>query len=97
DITPSLPAPIFKPGRDSRPSAKWPNGRKGIVQLQAADYLAYEIGKFARDHQLIMSGSRNFRMSLGMLPENKVKQMFFSTERLKHVCSKMMRLKRRQP
>jgi hypothetical protein len=31
--------PSFEPGRDWKRSQQWPEGRKGLVQLQAADYL----------------------------------------------------------
>jgi len=46
-LPPCYPAPSFKPGRDMSPSKKWPNGRIGLIQLQAADYLAYEARKVA--------------------------------------------------
>jgi hypothetical protein len=42
-----LPDPIFKPSRDLKD--KRGNIRKGIVQLQAADYMAYEIRKHRRE------------------------------------------------
>src|ERR1700688_4403803 len=37
--TPTLPIPIFKPSRDTE-------SERGLIQLQAADYLAYEIAKY---------------------------------------------------
>src|SRR5437899_10070701 len=46
-LPPFLPAPAFKPGRDENPSKAWPQGKRGVVQLQAADYLAYEARKVA--------------------------------------------------
>jgi hypothetical protein len=85
-IKPRLPAPIFQPGRHSKPTNKWPNGRQGLVQLQAADYLAYEMSKFATDHRAIKAGLRNFRISLGVLPEKKVKRFFFTTRKLVGLC-----------
>lgn len=48
-ITPHLPTPSFEPSRDRTPSRKWPNGRKGLVQLQSSDYLAYESRKALQD------------------------------------------------
>ena len=41
------PDPIFEPSRDIKD--KRGNIRKGIVQLQAADFLAYEIRKLRRE------------------------------------------------
>jgi hypothetical protein len=92
DLAPSLPAPIFEPGKDWKPSTKWPDGRTGLVQLQAADYLAYEIGKFARDRQ--KPSTQRFRASLGVLPEKKVKRLFFTTSKLETLC-RMLNIKRR--
>jgi len=48
-IPPYFPTPSFEPSRDWRRSQKWPEGRKGLVQLQAADYLAYECRKAMAD------------------------------------------------
>lgn len=42
-----LPDPIFKPSRDIKD--KRGNLRKGLIQLQAADFLAYEIRKNRRE------------------------------------------------
>jgi hypothetical protein len=95
DVPPGLPAPIFKPGKDWKPSTKWPDGRKGLVQLQPADYLAYEIGKFAHDHGLIKAGERKFRASLGVLPEKKITRLFFTPERLAATC-RILNIKRRK-
>lgn len=44
-VTPFLSVPSFESGRDVEPCEEWPDGRKGVVQLQAADYLAYESRK----------------------------------------------------
>lgn len=48
-IEPFLPIPSFKPSRDRKKSHKWPDGRKGLMQLQAVDYLAYEARKAMAD------------------------------------------------
>lgn len=93
-ITPRLAVPIFQPGRDQKPTRKSPNGRCGVVQLQAADYLAYEISKFARDHQAIKANPSKFRASLGILPERIVKRMFFTSRKMGLMCN-MLRIKRR--
>ncbi len=64
-IIPHRPVPSFEPSIDHKPSKKWPNGRTGLIQLQAADFLAYEIGKAKRDR---MTGrTKVFRKSLGEL------------------------------
>ena len=44
-------------------------GKRGVVQLQAADYLAYELSKFTREHQSIKADPSKFRASVGILPE----------------------------
>jgi hypothetical protein len=85
-IPPFLPAPIFRPGRDQRPTRKCPGGKTGVVQLQAADYLAYEISKFTREHQNIKADPSKFRASLGILPEKMVKRMFFTGTKMGIIC-----------
>lgn len=47
DIEYKCPAPIFKPSRDMKD--KRGDVRKGIVQLQAADFMAYELRKHRRE------------------------------------------------
>jgi hypothetical protein len=95
-ITPRLPAPIFRPGRDQKPTKKAPTGKQGVVQLQAADYLAYEISKFTREHQAIKADPSKFRASLGILPESKVKRMFFTGTKMSILCD-MLKINRRRP
>lgn len=65
-----------------------------MVQLQAADYLAYEIRKFIVDHPKIKAGEREFRKSLGALPGNSVRREFISQHRLISLCEKF-RFKKR--
>ena len=86
-INPRLRAPIFLPGRDQKPTKKSPTGKQGTVQLQAADYLAYEISKFTREHQNIKADPSKFRASLGILPEKKVKKMFFTESKMEIMCN----------
>ena len=81
-----MPSPIFKPGRDSKPSSRWPEGRKGLVQLQAADYLAYEFGKFAKDFRQIETGKKRMRASLGVLPKEKIKWHFLQAQHIALIC-----------
>ena len=61
---PYLPAPAFEPSQDFKPDRKWPQGRVGVIQLQAADYLAYEIRKLLMDVDIIKAGEREIRKVL---------------------------------
>jgi len=81
-ITPTLPVPIFKPSRN------W-NGQRGVVPLQASDYLAYEISKYVIDHQKYKRGERFPRMSLGALTATNVHRRFWNLERLRALCDRM--------
>jgi hypothetical protein len=95
EISPSFSAPTFKPGKDQKPTRKRPSGRSAVLQLQAADYLAYEISKFGREHRNIKEDPSKFRVSLGILPERKVKRMFFKSRQMDLVC-KMLNIKTRE-
>lgn len=83
-IAPMLSSPIFKPSRDIKDRKV--GLRRGVVQLQAADYLAYEIIKFARDHPRYKRGERFPRASLGALTQTHVFRRFISLERLRAFC-----------
>jgi hypothetical protein len=85
-IPPYLEAPMFKPGRDQAPSSQRPEGRKGLVQLQAADYLVYEMMKLRNDIKLFKTWKRDVRMSLKALPGLKLDKAFYTMERLERVC-----------
>jgi hypothetical protein len=61
-IAPFLPEPFFEPSRDLPPNERWPAGRSGATQLQAADYLAYECRTAMLDRTRI--GSMRHRQSL---------------------------------
>lgn len=93
-VKPYLPDPIYESSRDVKPSSKWPYGRKGIIQLQAADYLAYEIRKFIADHPRLRSGERTFRKSLGALPGDRVGRFFIDSRKLVNLCE-LLHVKRR--
>jgi hypothetical protein len=67
---PCRETPSFKPSRDFKPSDRWPDGRVGIVPLQAADFLAYESRKLLVDREKLKNGSRKFRKSLLALSKN---------------------------
>jgi hypothetical protein len=61
-VTPFLETPAFKPSRDVKPCEEWPEGRVAVVQLQAADYLAYESRKALSDR--VKKGIKPHRKSL---------------------------------
>jgi hypothetical protein len=67
-INPRLPIPHFEASRDLKPCHEWPEGRIGIVQLQSADYLAYEYRKAIAD-----------RMSKGLKAHRKSLQALLGT------------------
>ena len=60
-LNPRLPAPIFEPSRDM------PDGRHGLVQLQAADWFAYEIRKWQVDRPDLQTPRKDVRKSLRAL------------------------------
>jgi hypothetical protein len=82
-----LALPIFKPSRDivDRKSGT----RKGVVQLQAADYLVYEIRKYVRDYIKTQSGKKYFRGSLAALTGVDVDRYFLGYERIVNVCKNL--------
>ncbi len=82
----SLPDPSFKPSRDMKPCNKWPDGRKGLIQLQAADYLAYEARKLAVDMELIKRGDRDFRASFGALVGIPLEKALITEAGMKIIC-----------
>lgn len=81
---PELSSPIFRPSRDVL--GKKGNVRVGVVQLQAADYLAYEIRKFIADHPKYKSGERMPRVSLSILRQTPADIKLFGYERLSKMC-----------
>jgi len=62
--------PSFKSSRDFQPSNQWPDGRTGIIPLQAADFLAYESRKLLVDREKLKHGRTRFRKSLLALSKN---------------------------
>jgi hypothetical protein len=69
-FSPCRESPSFKPSRDVKPSDQWPNGRMGIIPLQAADFLAYESRKLLVDREKLKRGGTRFRKSLLALSKN---------------------------
>jgi hypothetical protein len=82
DIRPKLPAPIFKPSRDI--VDRKVGLRRGVVQLQAGDYLAYELRKFAVDYHTSRKGK--VRKSLIALTGVPVRPRFVDRYRLGELC-----------
>ncbi len=86
--TPWLPIPSFKPSRNTPPSPRWPDGRIGIVQLQSADFLAYELRKLFCDMPVIRSGERPVRKSLIALPGYNLDRKFFDLNDVMSFCER---------
>jgi hypothetical protein len=91
-VVPSLSIPIFEPCRDIQDRKK--GMRKGLVQIQAADFLTYEVGKFIRDHPLYRNGRRDARISLGIFGQKRPDTKFFNEQRLLGHCQRFA-IKRR--
>lgn len=94
DVNPKLSTPSFEPSHDIPHRKK--GIRRGLVQLQAADFLAYEVRKFAVDHALIRSGRRSPRFSLGMFAQKRPETLFFTEEKLVRICENLG-ISRRNP
>lgn len=76
----NLAIPIFRPGQKE----------KGIsnpaVQLQTADFLAYEIRKYVVDHPRLKTSNEMPRRSLGALASVKLSKMFLHERWLVDFC-----------
>ncbi len=83
-LPPFLPSPAFKPSRDEQPSKQWPEGRRAIVQLQAADYLAYEARKVA--FNIVNGRPRIARKSLQALTPVPLDRSTWDKPRLLRLC-----------
>ena len=83
-IEPKLPNPMFEPSRDVRDRKR--GVRKGIVQIQAADFLAYEVRKYIVGHALIRSGQRLPRAPLWMFGQRRPDRKFFNEQRFVDHC-----------
>jgi hypothetical protein len=91
---PYVEVPSFKPSRNMPPSHKWPDGRVGVIQLQAADYLAYEMRKLLVDYELIKQGGRQTRMSLRALVGVPLDRALVTPARLQTIC-RLARIEKR--
>jgi hypothetical protein len=86
DVVPISTHPIFKPSRDIQDRKM--GTRKGIVQIQAADFLAYELRKFMVDYALIRSGQRNARVSMQKFGQKKPDLKLMSEQRIIATCER---------
>jgi hypothetical protein len=85
EIEPKAASPCFQPSRDIQDPQK--GERRGAVQIQAADFLAYEVSKYIKDHALIRSGSRKGRESLRLFGQKRPEMLFFDEQRLTALCT----------
>lgn len=89
ELRPRFADPIFRPSRDTK------DGRKGIVQLQAADFLAYELGKWQSD--LINAPARPPRKSLRAALRVYVKDVaMMNAPKLRALCKELHIPRRKQ-
>lgn len=90
DVAPKAVSPIFKPSRDV-PDRKL-GTRRGMVQIQAADFLAYEISKYIKEMLNIVGTPRvvtravRVRESLRMFGANPPRTLFFDQKKLTAFC-----------
>jgi hypothetical protein len=84
-LTPAFPDPIFKPGKTSKSSPKYPEGRKAVLQLQAADYLAYEARKLFAD-QIKNEPVRGIRKSFKAIANIPTAWRLFTDKKLESMC-----------
>jgi hypothetical protein len=90
DIPPRLPRPIFKPSIDTE-------AERGVVQLQPADFLAYEIRKYVVDHPKIKKREMCERKSLRSLTPVKLATTFYTPNKMLERCQALGVKKRRVP
>lgn len=84
-LYPPLSAPIFKPAINEKPRPKFPDGRRAIVQLQAADFLAYEVRKLFADQVKIIP-VRRIRQSFSALAKIPTAKKLLIDKTLRMVC-----------
>ena len=86
DAAPMVSTPDFEPSRDITDRKK--GVRRGVIQLQAADFLAYEVRKFWVDHPLYRSGQRIPRKSMLQFGRSKPDTKLMSEERILRTCKR---------
>jgi hypothetical protein len=79
-------SPDFEPSRDIQDRKR--GMRKGTIQIQAADFLAYEVRKFIADHPKIRTGDREARESFRMFGKKKPDTKLMSEERIIATCKR---------
>lgn len=92
-LIPSFPDPIFKPGKSQKPNNTYPDGRKAVLQLQAADYLAYECRKLFAD-QIKVDPVRGIRLSFKEIAKIPTAKKLFTNKELESLCEEL-KIKRR--
>jgi hypothetical protein len=85
ELRPAFPRPIFKAGKNSNPSSKYPEGRNASLQLQAADYLCYEVRKLFAD-QIKTTPVRGIRMSFKAVAKIPTSKKLFTNQELESLC-----------
>ena len=88
EVIPAFPYPIFKPGKSQKPSREYPDGRKAVLQLQSADYLAYEIRKLFAD-QVKVTPVRPVRLSFRALTPIPHAKQLFTGKQLQSMCEQL--------
>jgi len=83
-VEPKVTKPIFRPSRDIQDRKR--GIRRGVVQIQASDFLAYEVSKYVKDHTLIRAGVRKGRESLKIFGQKKPDMFFFNERRVIGFC-----------
>jgi hypothetical protein len=80
-----LQIPTFESSRDVRLNRKFPHGKRGLIQLQAADYLAYETRRGILDLHDKRPGRKSFRA----LPFQKIDTLVYTDAGLVNTCKKL--------
>ena len=86
NLPPMLNSPIFRPSRDIQDSKG--GKRYGVVQIQAADYSAYEVRKFLVERAIKASG-RPPRISLTVMGQRQPETLFMTEAKLTELCEKI--------
>ncbi len=86
DVSPMVSSPDFEPSRDIQDRKK--GVRRGVIQIQAADFLAYEVRKFIVDRPLMLIGERRPRISLQIFGQKKPDLKLMTLERTITTCQR---------
>jgi hypothetical protein len=94
-IPPILPKPSFEPSRDLPPNEKFPDGKSGVTQLQAADYLTYACREAILNRTRI--GSLRHRQSLQAQLQARFHMGGICSNKMMHRFCLDRNIKRRHP